>query len=165
MPTIPPQHLGSFFPFVLSDFTYVYSVIYWLAQWLSRVGLRLRVASSILGVAPLVSEPFIGLRRASLSDPRVSHRWCESPASCHFCLRYPARHGQHFYGAITKYYPPVHHFAYSRSWYSGLVLQGVLGHCPQAFPRWIPTESSVRAGGFHRACWAGRRAMRRFPPP
>ena len=43
----------------------------------------------------------------------------------------------------------------------GLVLQGLLGHCLQAFPRWISTESSTAKG---RRASPLTTAGRRIPP-
>ena len=116
-----------------------------------------------------VSEPFIGLLRAS-DRRRVSHPpMVRVSRVLPFCLRYPARHGQHFYGATTKYYPPVHPtFRRGRSCTPGSAVlycrvysATAFKHSLVGFPPRAPLLRVVellplplRAGGFHRACWA-----------
>ena len=105
-----------------------------------------------------VSEPFIGLLRAS-DRRRVSHPpMVRVSRVLPFCLRYPARHGQHFYGATTKYYPPVHPtLGRGRSCTPGSAVLYCRVYSATAFKHSLvgfPPRAPLRAGGFHRACWA-----------
>ena len=168
MPTIPPQHLEGFFPFVLSGFTsHIVDRLAWPSGY-QRVclhrGSPVRISALRKSVGTVHRTPSRPDRRRVSHPPMV-----RVSRVLPFCLRYPARHGQHFYGATTKYYPPVHPaLGHGRSCTPGSAVlycrvysATAFKHSLVGFPPRAPLLRVVellplplRAGGFHRACWA-----------